>query len=160
MSYNTVPQFLTRAHPSGSFNHLATSVVQTFLDVGAAEIDASLRPHHTMPMNTGSLGSGLEVLQDAEAVIASYRLMMHVGFRPNIDGDVDSVLVNRYYEVTGLDGRPNALLTRISKGQYLFPDSADATSTVSEGAPIVVAASPGRSTQYSIHRWAGGRRVI
>jgi Protein of unknown function (DUF1320) len=160
MSYLTPTQFKARAIPSGSFDGLDPDVVQTALDVASSEIDAALRPHHSLPMSTGSLGSELAVLYDAEMVIASYRLMLLVGFKPDVDGSADAVLKERYNEVTGFDGRPGALLPRIAKGQYLFSSGADATSSTDEGAPIVRAASPTRNTPTSTHRYIDGRRVI
>lgn len=121
MSYQTPAQFRIAAFPSGSFNELSDVEVQHALDVAQAEVDAALRPHHTLPL--------VEVdssIIEAERVIASYRLMLFRGFKPET---LDPSLSLRYQEVVGVGSvEPSAsFLGRLSTGRFLLSRSADST---------------------------------
>jgi hypothetical protein len=146
MSYNTVLEFKARAFPSGSFNGLVDSVIQTQLDVAASEIDSALRAHHSLPMNTGSYSSELASIYEAEAVMTSYRLMMHVGFKPNIDGSQDNPLETRYLEITSPD---NGWLMKLSTGKIIFPGASDATPSVKERRSKMFGKSGRTTRQYT-----------
>jgi hypothetical protein len=130
MSYLTPSDFKLRAFPSGSFNNISDSIIQAELDVAASEINAALRPFHTLPLNTGSYNSSsdLALIYNAEATITSYRLLMFRGFRPNINGTSDEVLQARYLEIVAESG----ILDKLSKGKLLLPGAADSTPNVRE----------------------------
>lgn len=132
-SYIDSTNFLLRAFPSGSFNSVPTGTIDLYLDSAASEVDAALRAKHKLP-----LSSTPEVLKDAISSIVSYRLLLHVGSRPDAD---DVALERRYLEITS----PGGLLDRISRGQFIFDSSIDATPTTYEGSPIVQASKSNRS---------------
>lgn len=132
MSYNSISQFKARAYPSGSFDNLPNDTIQKELDGAASQIDAALRTHHTLPLSTGSFGVNsheLGVIYQTEANIASYRLMVHRGLKPDFAAEKDEHLQELYGEI--MDPQ-NGLLRRITKGEFLFPDSADATPNTKE----------------------------
>lgn len=132
-SYIDSSNFLLRAFPSGSFNSVPTGTIDLYLDSAASEVDAALRARHTLPLSTIP-----EVLKDAITCVASYRLLLHVGSRPDA---ADEALERRYLEITS----PGGLFDRISRGQFIFHSSIDATRTVNEGSPIVQASRSNRS---------------
>ena len=143
MSYNSVANFKLHAFPSGSFNGIPDTQIQHALDVAASELNAALRPHHTLPLATGSYGSGsdLELIYAAEINIAAYRLMQFRGLKPNVDGTNDQVLYQRYLEV--MDPQ-NGLLAKLSSGRILLPMDSDATPTYNEKRSRLYG-NPGRS---------------
>jgi phage gp36-like protein len=143
MSYNTVTTFKLHAFPSGSFNSIPDVVIENALSVACSEIDSALRKHHTLPMNTGSYSSELALLYYAERTIATYRMMLWRGFKPNIENTADVVLMNQYNEVVGEGG----ILDKIRNGQMIFPQESDATPTVSENRPKMYG-NPGRTIHY------------
>jgi len=139
--YNTTATFLLSAFPSGSYNGISTAVIQQQLDVAASEINAALRPFHTLPMATGSSDSDLQVIYNAEVTIVSYRLMSYRGFKPDVNGTQDEHLHQRYLEIVGEGG----LLDKLSRGKILLARAADATPTVREKRSKMYGTPNGRS---------------
>jgi hypothetical protein len=144
MSYNSISNFKLYAYPSGSYNDIPNDTIQFQLNVAASEIDAALRPFHTLPLNTSTYNSGSELalIYNAEIIIASYKLMSYIGFKPNADETVDTVLRNQYLEIKGLDG----LLDKLSQGKLILPMDSDATPTTQEKRPRMYG-NPARSTR-------------
>lgn len=130
MSYNTVSDFKARAIPSGSYNHIPDSTIQTYLDGAASEIDAHLRRYHSLPLVTGSYASELASIYDAEAVMTSWRLYLFAGTKGDIDNEPDQVLADRYVEIMDPE---NGFLSRLSEGKLIFPSAADQTPNKREG---------------------------
>lgn len=133
MSYNTVAEMRLHAFPSGSLDLNSDAQVQAQLDAAASEIDSALLVKHTLP-----LASTPAVIAEAERTIASFRLLLFNGARPN---SIDEFLRTRYYEVVGDPGVPGTgLLYRIATGKMSFATTVDAT-TFREATPTVVAGS-------------------
>lgn len=122
-SYLTPAEFRIRAFPSGSFDDVGDPECQLYLTSAAAEINASLRPHHTLNSTTGMLDVPDGSVKEAEAVIASYRILLFRGRKPNGNSSSEEVLQIRYQEIVGEGG----YLQRLAKGTYLLDRSADAT---------------------------------
>ncbi len=100
MSYNTVQQFLQFSITSGSFNNIDPMVIQEALDVAANRIDSALRPHHTLPIPSGSVPS---IVFDAERIIAAYWCWLNVGIDPGVNF---KLIEKRYAEIAGVPENP------------------------------------------------------
>jgi len=153
MSYNTIATFKIRAHPSGSYNDIPDAVITTALDSAGSLIDSSLRIHHALPMATGSYASELASIYDAEAVIASYRLMQYRGFKANFNGEPDEFLNLRYLEIMDPD---SGFLVRVANGQVKFPAAADNTPLAREGRSKAVGTTVVTGERYD----SNGNRLI
>lgn len=131
MSYQSVTEFRRYAWPSGSYSAIPDSVIQEELDIAASELDAALRPYHTLPMVSGSNGYD-PALTGAERNIAAYRLLVYRGFKPT--DSQQETLVRRYEETRGGVTIPiaDSFLGRLAAGQYMLASTADATPSVRE----------------------------
>ena len=100
MSYNTTGSFRSFSFTSGSFDNVSDFVVAEALEIAANRIDAALRPHHTLPLASGSVPS---VILEAERVLAGYWLWLNVGIDPGVGSQF---LKDRYKEIAGVPENP------------------------------------------------------
>lgn len=142
MSYNTPATFRLNAFPSGSFNDLSDSVIQTQLNAAASQIDGALRHCHKLPLNTDGYADELAIIYQAECVMAGFRLMPYIGFKPDINNTNDVVLNNMYEEIVNTE---NGLLQQIRTGMIIFPCGSDSTPDIVESRPKVFGNPPSSS---------------
>lgn len=137
MSYNNVNEFLLYSFTNGAYNDVSASVIQDQLDIAANEIDAALRPHHTLPLISGSVPP---VIKEAERVIAGYRLWLFMGIDPGTSGER---LKERYFEVYGNSDDPTSgLLGQLAYGKRTLVAKDTTDPTPERGGPIVLGTCP------------------
>ena len=150
MSYNTVDQFLQFSITSGSFDNQSNIVIQEALDIAANRIDSALRPHHTLPIPSGSVPS---IVLDAERVIAAYWLWLNQGIDPGVNF---KLVEKRYLEVAGVPENPaSGWLGMVAYGKITVIDDAD--QDPSPPKPVFAVISGGAPRRW---QQGGGRSVF
>jgi hypothetical protein len=142
MSYLTPTEFRATAFRSGSLVNLSDAEIQAQLDVASSEIDAALRPTHTLPLATPVPALILE----AERVLAAHRLMLFRGRKPVESAGPDGAFERRYQEIQGGSNVEwkDSVLGKLSTGRLILAKEADATLN-REGRPFVVSSRNGAS---------------